>query len=123
MNPVGLLIACLLAAAPADEAASEPQRAPPRPRGVDLTLAYHGAWFIQPGAKLGAQIPLRQWDTLPGAVHVLTADLPEGEHVVEVNVVDASGRSLPALSRSVPVTVRPGRVALAWARALPRASA
>lgn len=30
-------------------------------RGVELTLAYYGPYFVQPGVKLGARVPLRTW--------------------------------------------------------------
>ena len=79
-----------------------------------------GAGLILAGLLLPAEADVRQWDTLPGEVHVLAAKLPPGDHTLTVDVRDRAGNPLPDLSRDVPVTVKEGRLAFVWTRAAPR---
>lgn len=55
-----LLSAALSLAAPAD-APSDPSVRTPSPTGVELGLSYYGPYFVQPGVKLGARVPLQTW--------------------------------------------------------------
>ena len=86
-----------------------------RARTDEERLAGVGAIVL--GSLIPAGADVRQWTSLPGELHGLTLDLPPGRHVLDVEFVDASGRADPSLTQRVPVEVRPGRVALAWARA------
>ena len=67
----------------------------------------------------GSWDALRYWATMPDDVHVLLADLPEGEHVLTLQGVSPSGSPLRDMTWEVPVFVRRGRVNLVWTRALP----
>lgn len=78
--------------------------------GVGIALA---------GMAMGTEADTRQWRSLPGEVHALTAELPPGRHELRIEFLGRGGRADPSLTQVVPVTVRKGRVALAWARAIP----
>ena len=54
-----LVSAALGLAAPADTAPA--QASVSAPAGVELGLSYYGPYFVQPGVKLGARVPLRTW--------------------------------------------------------------
>ncbi len=79
-------------------------------------LAGVGAVLI--GAAIPTEADTRTWRSLPGEVHALTADLPPGQHVLKIEFLNG-GKADPSLTTEVPVTVRPGHVALAWGRAVP----
>ena len=76
-----------------------------------------GAGLIVAGLLMPAESDLRQWDTLPGEVHVLTAKLEPGEHRLRVEVREASDAPMPEFSREIVVTVRPGHLTFVWTRA------
>lgn len=78
-----------------------------------------GAGLILFGLLLPAEADVRAWDTLPGEIHVLTAKLPPGEHVLRVEPRDAADVPIHGVAREIRVTVREGRVAFAWVRAGP----
>lgn len=78
-----------------------------------------GAGLFLAGLLAPAEADVRHWGNLPGEVHVLAAALPEGEHEIAVDVLDAAGVRLPLESKVMRVTVRAGRLAFAWVRALP----
>jgi tetratricopeptide (TPR) repeat protein len=76
-----------------------------------------GAGLILAGLLTPAEADTRQWDTLPGEVQVLDVRLEPGEHLIVVDVRDASGQPIPWESKSLRVTVAPGRTAFVWTRA------
>ena len=55
-------------------------------------------------------------------VHVLTAKLPPGDHVLTIVPRTADGAEVAGSRREVRVTVREGHVAFAWARPGPVAA-
>jgi hypothetical protein len=55
-------------------------------------------------------------------VQVLTIEVPPGEHVVDVEFLDASGRTLPRLSQRVAATVPAGGEGWYLFRSVPSSS-
>lgn len=78
-----------------------------------------GVGLIALGVLLPAEADVRQWDTLPGEIHVFAAKLPPGEHVLRVEPRDGSGRPVAGTARDLRITVRERGVAFAWMRAGP----
>jgi tetratricopeptide (TPR) repeat protein len=82
-----------------------------------------GVGLLLAGLLTPAEADVRQWDILPGEVHVLGVKLPAGEHRLRIDVKDAYGKAIPELSKEMGVTVRDGRTTFLWARAAPAESA
>jgi hypothetical protein len=80
-----------------------------------------GAAILAAGLLLPAEADVRQWDTLPGEVHVFVAKLAPGRHTIRVEPRDASGRPVAGTDRTFDVNVSAERVAFLWMRAAPRA--
>ena len=63
----------------------------------------------------------RHWATLPSTVHVLTADLPPGEHQLRVEFLDEGGRIIPPFQQTWLVDVPEGGESIYHFRSLPLA--
>jgi len=78
-----------------------------------------GVALLAAGLLTSAQTDLRYWATLPDDVHVLLADLAEGEHRLSLQGISSAGNPIRDMLWEVPVVVRSGRITLVWTRALP----
>lgn len=80
-----------------------------------------GAGLIALGLLLPAGADVRQWDTLPGEIHIFAAKLPPGDHVLRVEPRDAGGSPVAGTVREISLNLRPNGIAFAWLRAGPAA--
>jgi hypothetical protein len=69
------------------------------------TQAIVGGALLVAGLLTSTSADVRHWPTLPATVQVLTASLPPGEHVLDVEFLDAAGRPLPSLRQQRHVVV------------------
>lgn len=69
------------------------------------TQAIVGGALLLAGLFTSTAADIRHWPTLPSSVQVLTADVPPGEHQLDVEFLDAAGRPLPSLSQRSTVQV------------------
>jgi tetratricopeptide (TPR) repeat protein len=66
-----------------------------------------------------AEADVRTWETLPNSVHVLVADVPPGEHELELVFRGRLGNELPALSQTWTVEVPANGEGVYFFRSLP----
>lgn len=69
------------------------------------TQAIAGGALLLASLLTSSSADVRHWPTLPSSVQVLTADLPPGQHRIDVEFVDAAGRPLPGLRQSLAIDV------------------
>ncbi len=86
------------------------------------TQAIVGTSLLLLAALTSTSADVRHWPTLPATVQVLTIEVPPGEHVVDVEFLDASGRTLPRLSQRVAATVPAGGEGWYLFRSVPSSS-
>lgn len=63
-------------------------------RQASQTQAIVGGALLLAGVLTSTSADVRHWPTLPSSVQAITADVPPGPHRIEVEFLDASGRSL-----------------------------
>jgi hypothetical protein len=83
------------------------------------TKAIVGGALLLAGLLTSSAADIRHWPTLPSTVHVLTAKVPPGEHLVEVDFLDVRGRPLSSLRQSFRVAVPERGEAWHLCRSLP----
>ena len=66
-------------------------------RDAAQTQAIVGGALLLAAVLTSTSADVRHWPTLPSSVQAITADVPPGRHRIEVEFLDASGRSLPDL--------------------------
>ncbi|MBZ0151651.1 MAG: hypothetical protein K8J09_08975 [Planctomycetes bacterium] len=81
------------------------QAARSRDRDRARTEAIVGGGLLLLSLLTSTAADVRYWPTLPSSVHVLTAQVPPGEHELVVDFLDASGRPLPGLRQQRRITV------------------
>ncbi|MBX3463404.1 MAG: hypothetical protein KF830_09545 [Planctomycetes bacterium] len=86
------------------------------------TQAIAGGALLLAGLLTSSSADVRHWPTLPSTVHVLTAEVPPGEHLLEIDFLDARGRSLPQFRQRATIQVPPHGEAWHLARSLPPVS-
>lgn len=69
------------------------------------TQAIVGGALLLAGILTSTAADVRHWPTLPSSVQALAIDLPAGPHQVEIEFLDAAGRSLPTLRQVRDVVV------------------
>jgi hypothetical protein len=74
-------------------------------RQAAQTQAIVGGALLLAGILTSTSADTRHWPTLPSSVQAVVADVPPGPHRIEVEFLDASGRSLPAMRQSRDVVV------------------
>ena len=85
------------------------------------TQAIVGGSLLLAGLLTSAGADVRHWPTLPSSVHVLTVQVPPGEHEFDVDFLDGGGRPLPELRQHASVTVPEEGEAWYLCRSLPPA--
>ena len=83
------------------------------------TQAIAGGALLLAGLLTSTAADVRHWPTLPSTVHVLTADVPPGEHQLTIDFLDARGQPLPQFRQHTIVTVPAEGEAWHLARSLP----
>ena len=83
------------------------------------TQAIVGGGLLVLGLLTSTAADVRHWPTLPSSVHVLTADVEPGTHLLVIDFVDARGRPLPQFRQEAAVVVPEGGEAWHLARSLP----
>ncbi len=71
---------------------------------ANAKLVAGGALLIL-SALTATAADVRHWPTLPSTVQVLVADVPPGEHDLQVEFVDGRGNALPRLQHNLRVSV------------------
>lgn len=74
-------------------------------RDAAQTQAIVGGALLLAGVLTSTSADVRHWPTLPSSVQAVTADVPPGSHRVEVDFLDASGRSIPSMRQTRDVVV------------------
>lgn len=64
-----------------------------------------GGVLLLLAALTSSEADVRHWPTLPSTVQVLVADVPPGEHELQIEFLDGSGRLRPELTQSWKVQV------------------
>ena len=82
-------------------------RAGSRHREAAQTQAIVGGALLLAGLLTSTAADVRHWPTLPSSVQALAVDVPPGPHQIDVEFLDASGRSLPALRQVRDIVVPP----------------
>ncbi|MEO6596262.1 MAG: hypothetical protein ABIP94_16055, partial [Planctomycetota bacterium] len=85
------------------------------------TQAIAGGALLALGLLTSTSADVRHWPTLPSSVQALTAQVPSGQHSVQVEFLDARGRPLPTMTQQVVVTVPEKGEAWVLFRSLPAA--
>lgn len=83
------------------------------------TEAIAGGALLLAGLLTSTAADIRHWPTLPSTVHVLTADVPPGEHQLVIDFLDARGQPLPQFRHQIAVTVPAEGESWHLARSLP----
>ncbi len=81
--------------------------------------AIAGGVLLLLGLLTSSSADVRHWPTLPDTVHVLTADVPPGEHELRLEFLDRSGVRLPELDQTWTVTVAAGSESFHLFRSIP----
>ncbi len=84
------------------------------------TQAIVGGALLLLGLFTSSAADIRHWPTLPSTVQVLAADAPPGEHMLDVEFLDAAGRPLPSMRQQLQVTVPATGEAWYTLRSLPQ---
>ena len=84
------------------------------------TQAIVGGGLLLAGLLTSTAADARHWPTLPATVQVIAADVAPGKHVVDVEFLDASGQSIPALRQRKEIEVPATGESWQLLRSLPR---
>jgi hypothetical protein len=84
------------------------------------TQAIAGGALLLAGLLTSTAADTRHWPTLPSSVHALTATVPPGAHVLEVDFLDANGRAIPQLRQRTEIVVPAKGESWHLFRSLPR---
>ncbi len=85
------------------------------------TQAIVGGSLLLAGLLTSSAADVRHWPTLPSSVHVLAAEVEPGRHELEVDFLDARGRSLPQFRQRTRIEVPADGEAWHLVRSLPPA--
>jgi hypothetical protein len=94
-------------------------RAGRRHREAAQTQAIVGGALLLAGLLTSTAADVRHWPTLPSSVQALALDVPPGPHQLDVEFLDASGRSLPGLRQVRDIVVPPAGECWQLFRSLP----
>lgn len=78
-----------------------------------------GAGLLVLSLLTRAEADTRHWATLPRTVHALLAEVPPGEHELQVSFSDSAGRRMPELDQTWVVDVPEEGVAVYYFHSLP----
>ncbi len=84
------------------------------------TQAIAGGALLLAGLLTSSSADIRHWPTLPSTVQALTVNVPPGEHVIDVDFLDANGRPIPSLRQRAQTIVPQKGESWHLFRSLPR---
>ena len=94
-------------------------RAGRRHRDAAQTQAIVGGALLLAGLLTSTAADVRHWPTVPSSVQAIAVDASPGSHRLDVEFLDASGRSIPALRQARDVVVPPTGESWQLFRSLP----